>query len=585
MRRVKWLFPILVVLMSCGLGVFSKDSSFLAHADVVSVKSYGAVGNGVTDDTAAIQAAINACISTGAGTGDSLYIPKGIYKITSNLTFSGPIHMYGDGKSQSTIRAFSGVTKMLQFPQVSSDLNRCLLENFGLDGSSIAANGISAPFIAHTTYRGLRIYGTTTTALVHGYGWSSLFDDVELSNNSGDGLQLMNGTNGVEVRNCKIFTNGGTGIILSETVAVKITNCTIEGNSSSGILAGFVNYGLTIDTCYFEANSQYGKAFTTPLVTVKADIILNGSSVYTQMGLNTPDQGVTINNCYVNSSYSDSFVYTIGVDDLTLTGNWNNPARPVPLMSFYWDVNYSNPKGVNIGPHSSFSSLFGMTPVGGNVMRYNGGEIQSFDVSKRNLAVTDMNTWTLVIAYSGGTWSRSAQILKGLSVPVWASTGSGQTNLYGFTLNAASYPDAIGKFFCFSMWTMVDAADGKGAVLYCGLGVNQDFYDTQAGWQLKYGVFKWPASGTLTFGVNKIGAAGSIYAAAPMLFEIGAGYEHIFPTITKQVEFTGTAAPTAGTWVRGDRVWSSAPVSLASPGWVCVTAGTPGTWKGMANLK
>ena len=46
-----------------------------------------------------------------------------------------------------------------------------------------------------------------------------------------------------------------------------------------------------------------------------------------------------------------------------------------------------------------------------------------------------------------------------------------------------------------------------------------------------------------------------------------------------------TAAPTAGTWARGDVVWNSNAASATSPGWVCVTAGTPGTWKGMANLK
>jgi hypothetical protein len=42
----------------------------------------------------------------------------------------------------------------------------------------------------------------------------------------------------------------------------------------------------------------------------------------------------------------------------------------------------------------------------------------------------------------------------------------------------------------------------------------------------------------------------------------------------------GTAAPTTGTWVVGDKVWHSAPVAGgAGIGWVCTTAGTPGTWK------
>lgn len=42
----------------------------------------------------------------------------------------------------------------------------------------------------------------------------------------------------------------------------------------------------------------------------------------------------------------------------------------------------------------------------------------------------------------------------------------------------------------------------------------------------------------------------------------------------------GTAAPTTGTWARGDRVENSAPSAGGWSGWICTTAGTPGTWKG-----
>jgi len=41
----------------------------------------------------------------------------------------------------------------------------------------------------------------------------------------------------------------------------------------------------------------------------------------------------------------------------------------------------------------------------------------------------------------------------------------------------------------------------------------------------------------------------------------------------------GSAAPTTGTWVQGDIVWNSAAAASGFVGWVCVTAGTPGTWK------
>jgi hypothetical protein len=40
-----------------------------------------------------------------------------------------------------------------------------------------------------------------------------------------------------------------------------------------------------------------------------------------------------------------------------------------------------------------------------------------------------------------------------------------------------------------------------------------------------------------------------------------------------------SAAPVAGTWVVGDIVYHSAPAAAGFIGWVCTTAGTPGTWK------
>ena len=42
--------------------------------------------------------------------------------------------------------------------------------------------------------------------------------------------------------------------------------------------------------------------------------------------------------------------------------------------------------------------------------------------------------------------------------------------------------------------------------------------------------------------------------------------------------------PTAGTWSRGDICYNINASAGGTPGWVCVTAGTPGTWKAMAAL-
>jgi hypothetical protein len=76
------------------------------HANLVfavsyNVKDYGAVGNGITDDTQAIKNAILA-----AGNSDKVYFPSGIYYIsqTLSLTYDNQT-WYGDGMGASVIKA------------------------------------------------------------------------------------------------------------------------------------------------------------------------------------------------------------------------------------------------------------------------------------------------------------------------------------------------------------------------------------------------------------------------------------------------------------------------------------------------
>ena len=66
-------------------------------AQTVSVKDFGAVGDGVTDDTAAIQTAIN--YVKNAANVTTIYFPVGQYKVTStlNATASAGIQLVGDG--------------------------------------------------------------------------------------------------------------------------------------------------------------------------------------------------------------------------------------------------------------------------------------------------------------------------------------------------------------------------------------------------------------------------------------------------------------------------------------------------------
>jgi hypothetical protein len=68
------------------------------YSDMVNVKDFGAVGDGITDDRAAIQAAIDTTLR--------VYIPTGTYRLGSALGFYYPGQMItGDGRTKSVFLA------------------------------------------------------------------------------------------------------------------------------------------------------------------------------------------------------------------------------------------------------------------------------------------------------------------------------------------------------------------------------------------------------------------------------------------------------------------------------------------------
>lgn len=93
--------------------------------DVVSVKDFLAVGDGVADDTVAIQAALN----SGAA---AVYLPKGNYKITTALTNNGRVSMFGDSGFYSCIQAYNcdGIT----FNSPNSEGETYAFEDFSIEG-------------------------------------------------------------------------------------------------------------------------------------------------------------------------------------------------------------------------------------------------------------------------------------------------------------------------------------------------------------------------------------------------------------------------------------------------------------------
>ena len=85
--------------------------------DVFNVKNYGAIGDGTTDDTTAIQAAINAAQTAGAG---QVWFPAGTYKITGTLSITkNKISLLGAGVGATTLNFANGASDCITVVGVS----------------------------------------------------------------------------------------------------------------------------------------------------------------------------------------------------------------------------------------------------------------------------------------------------------------------------------------------------------------------------------------------------------------------------------------------------------------------------------
>jgi len=160
----------------------------------IDVRAYGAVGDGSTDDTAAIQAAWDNIFTTGG----TLFFPRGTYKIASTLNFSTGSQDYtksyvirGVGKKASVI-----LSTNLPIAIDLGGTNKVTIEDIGIKDAGTKAKVAIARYRVsggvdgghYHVYRNLDIYGAYSIAGLYSIA-SEVNDHYILSiQNTGTGV-------------------------------------------------------------------------------------------------------------------------------------------------------------------------------------------------------------------------------------------------------------------------------------------------------------------------------------------------------------------------------------------------------------
>ena len=258
--------------------------------EVVSVLDYGATGDGITDDTTAIQAAIN--------TGKSVYFPDGTYIVTALTTLSNQ-RLSGNGPS-SILKQKAGSANFTRVITVNAQTN-VIIEKLHING-----NG-NAQQVGEQNH-GIFIVESTNVLVQHNIVHDCQGDNIGVYSNT-DPVTV----NGVVITNNIIYNLGRSGIVLSGHGARSVI---ISNNS--------INTGTYITTSTSKGNAIHLELDNTSANYI-GDVVVQGNTCigtgitssgnFTSLVIN----GNTVRN--VNQTIAIAHIGIVAASSLTITNN------------------------------------------------------------------------------------------------------------------------------------------------------------------------------------------------------------------------------------------------------------------------
>jgi Endopolygalacturonase len=220
------------VFTQAGIGAVTRTSQNKMR-DIVSVKDFGAVGDGVTDDAASIQAAITYCLTTSGGS--KLVFPKGTYALGSQVNFP---------KTVDTTMTVVG--------------DRAVIKRFGSYTGTLFYFG--------------EVSNTTSTAPTHMEGF--IFSGPYLTPDVSPLVKLQH-SNGTIIEKC-VFQSGTIGLSLEESYAVRVIRCQFAYQKSYGVATNTPCMNLLVDSCQFSdiaAGQSFGSDINFAAITHNINIV------------------------------------------------------------------------------------------------------------------------------------------------------------------------------------------------------------------------------------------------------------------------------------------------------------------------
>jgi hypothetical protein len=543
----------------------------------------------VTDDTAAIQEALDSINSGGA-----LFIPSGTYKITSKLvltigsTFSQTsVHIYGEG-SASVISAstITGIAFEI-LPNNSWNVAVSIIEDFSIKSPTIVSgtvglqssdtNGTTGLSLSRISVSGFdvgfkfvgnqfcsykELMGTScnvgvyhTQSIIGGGGNNITYYDCKFSYNV-VGVFIdapsIYPLHDVQFVNLTTHVNSVCPFYLNDARLISISNWAPEANGAGAASYSFAGQTVVNSILHIENNSnitlkQYQHTSTTQYIYAYTSSIV----------------------CIDGGSGGSTLWITDSTSFITFTSNpyymYGGSGNSVILNA---------PNFIVGGVQTSLITTPALSPA--KWLLNDAVAVYGSDV--------DIGSW------SGGTFSAATYVtdatLGYVSQFTYAGSGSGSQTV--ISTSSSSYT-GIDTVIVFSALIKSSSSSASWTFSFAQGTVFANVKLPANEWVrivLVGGITTTPRNANLVI-TPDASAIGSTLKVCKIHTMTNPNSKDLAAFVAKGLynngqrtdEYRLSAAPTLGTWEVGGIVYNKSPVAGGTTGWICTTAGTPGTWK------
>jgi hypothetical protein len=301
-------------------------------ADVYNVKDFGAIGDGIADDRASIQAALDA-----VGTSGSVYLPAGRYKIDAAIFIKrSNVSIIGDGVGVTEIvMGANGPYTAIDVRTsnanggLGGNLFNITIENLSINGnkaSRVAPGGNGIMLLCNTNHAiidtrlinlmvfdcfnaGMLLEGRNNPPWIPGVSVPAedgfrvertIINGCVIRNNNGVGISQFK-VNNSKITNCTLFSNGLENL----TIDIRSNGCIVDGNTFFKHFGGTGNIGVdTGDACIISNNFIDNENDTTAPIGFRTGIALNSQIPLLQGNNDTVISDNIILRCSDNGIYA-----------------------------------------------------------------------------------------------------------------------------------------------------------------------------------------------------------------------------------------------------------------------------------------